>query len=487
MKKLIFISGVLVSCFTYAISLGSLDTSFSTNGWDRTGITNFDREGESIARDSMGRILVSGEENFDNNGQTDRTILVQRYLADGTLDASFNLHDISNLTPEPYSLSGIEADDNGGFFLAYSYYNCEPINFCLDTIVYHFNDSGTILGVQNIAFDLGMVGAQNDSFADLIYIPAKDRLAVAITVDRVRNSPIYDKDFGLAIINVNSDGSLNIDTSFDSDGKATCAFNQDINNQTDEDWASGLIFNSLENTIIVGGIAYEGNGALNEGFNQAFCEFLLEDANGQTAGALVEQWSTQPLADNPFSDDKESVSDMKLYNGSLFVAGELTGVSSSKDFALIKYSFNGGDWIIDTNFGPNGTGWTTVNFVLSDSTLNDVDATDLVNSLIVEPEDGSLLLGGTSIWNDNGLNKNTISLARFSSGGYLDTNWGINHSGTSLINLDGSTFLDDLYGMVFDHINESIYIVGTSYIPNGFKRFVAKIHNDQIFGSGFDF
>ena len=86
------------------------------------------------------------------------------------------------------------------------------LNHHNDTIIYHFNDSGSILGVQNIAFDLGPdVNSKNDKFSEMIYIPTLDKLVVALSVDTLA-TPYYDIDFGIAVLNVATEGSLSLDT-----------------------------------------------------------------------------------------------------------------------------------------------------------------------------------------------------------------------------------------------------------------------------------
>lgn len=489
MKKLIFISALLVSCFTYAIDLGTLDTSFSADGWDRAGNNGYDNASFSISIDSQGRALIAGYEFFDNAGQNDVRVFVFRYLADGTVDNSFNSQAISNflVRPDLFNLGFIKiiTDGNDGFFIGYTYENC-PGSDCNDAIIYHYSSDAVILGVQNIAFDLGPQGSKNDRFSDMVYIPSENKLAVSLSIDILSN-PYFDLDFGVAMLSVAGDGALSMDTGFDTDGKNHCGFNQDPMLSSAVDRTYAIAYHPTRQTVIVAGDAFEGNGANNSGINMAFCEFRVTSANGQNPGTLTEQWSTQPLPDNPFSDDEEKLRDIAVTSeGSIVAAGMLAGANETTDFALVQYSFDGNDWIIDTGFGPNGSGFTTANFLVLDSMSNLVETDDTVYKLMIDNDDGGLIIGGESLWDD----PDTFSagaLVRFSSTGIIDTNWGVNHSGKSFVLIDTSNKEDVIYDFDINGATESIFTTGESFNGNDYHRLVAKFHNDMIFGGNFDF
>ena len=494
MKHIIIIL-ILISTNCFAINLGSLDTTFSndgvTDGWERTGANGYATGGTSIVVDSQGRALIAGSEFFDNSGLNDIRVFVERYLPSGVIDPTFNSQSISVFLNRPDLLGLIHIqivlDENDGFFLGYSYDNCAGSN-CNDTIIYHFNDTGSILGVRNIAFDLGPdVNSKNDKFSEMVYIPTLDKLVVALSVDTLA-MPYYDVDFGVAVLNVATDGSLTLDTNFNADGLNTCAFNQDPNFTNEVDTASAIVFNSQQNTVIVAGEAFEGNGAFSSGFNMAFCEFRLTDIVGEPSGTLIEQWSTEPLPNSIFGDDQEYLRDVLFNNdGDLIVAGMLTSASDTNDFALVKYHFDGMDWIIENSFGPNGTGWTTATFTLLDSNFNSVDTNDTVYKLIYESEDGGLLIGGSSSWDDGADSYSAGSFVRFTKNGILDTNWGQNKSGKSLVILDSITKRDGFLDIAEKGVGESIFATGASKDGSDDKRIIAKFHNDLIYGGNFDF
>ena len=95
-----------------------------------------------------------------------------------------------------------------------------------------------------------------------------------------------DTDFGVLMLNTEpSNGTLSIDTNFDSDGKNLCFFDQN-NPAGSRDKAEALVWDAVNNTVIIGGSAFEGDGVEGDGWNMAFCEFNL-------SGALLRKWSTQ--------------------------------------------------------------------------------------------------------------------------------------------------------------------------------------------------
>jgi len=66
---------------------GTLDEKFNGLGWVRTDINSGNEKGYGIARQADGKILIVGDRYTTNSG--DRDIILARYTATGSLDASF--------------------------------------------------------------------------------------------------------------------------------------------------------------------------------------------------------------------------------------------------------------------------------------------------------------------------------------------------------------------------------------------------------------
>ncbi|MCB1582071.1 MAG: hypothetical protein R3E90_09780 [Marinicella sp.] len=504
MKKIIVIMFFIFNSKIFAINLGALDTSFSndgvTDGWVLDGVNGSSLSGQTIAVDRLGRILVAGVEVVFGQGFK---VVVRRYLPDGTYDNTLDSEFLGNVLLEPKSNNiikvGIELDELNGFFLGYSYNSCAGIDTCIDTIVYHISENGSILGGDSIVFDAGaVISSQDDDFVDMVYFTAEKKLAVAVDV-KVDNSPTYNKDFGVAVFNILVGGGITPDTGFGSNGHSGCFFNQDNTGHNDTDEARAITANFEEETVIVGGWSFEGNGSASIGKNMSFCEFNLVSQNGNPPGTVIEKWSTEIMPDSPFIYDEEILYDLKYHTEYVETGSGLVGVktiiatgiingANSDDFALIKYFYDGMDWVPDTSFGPYGTGWARAGFSLLNGNNGFIDTEDVAKSLFIESEDGAILIGGYSEWYDTGNRRIAGALLKFTKNGILDKNWGDNKSGKTMVILDDITNIKIISDITIAGANESIFTTGT--YPGAFSGndslLITKHINDSIFSGSFD-
>ncbi len=504
MKKMIIFLVLILTSRSFAINLGSLDTSFSndgvSDGWLLDGVTGGSVSGQSVAVDRQGRILVAGVEVIFGQGQR---VMVRRYLPDGTYDNTLNSAGLGSVLNKPYSNNivkvGLELDEFNNFFLAYSYNSCEGVDTCIDTFVYHISESGAVLGGASISFDAGsVVSSQDDDFVDMVYFTVEKKLAVAIDV-KVDNSPTYNKDFGVVLLNVFQGGGVAADTSFGNNSKSSCFFNQDSTGHNNTDEARAITANFDSNTVIVGGWSFEGNGAALTGKNMSFCEFNLFQQDGNPPGTVIEKWSTETLPNSPFIYDEEILYDVKYKTEYVDTGSGLVGVktlfatgftngANSDDFALVKYVYDGMDWVLDTSFGPFGTGWAITGFSLLDSNSGFVDTEDVAKSLFVESEDGSILIGGYSEWYDLSDRRINGALLKFTKNGILDKNWGDNKSGKTMVVLDDITNIKTISDITVSGSAESIFTTGTYPSSNNGNDslLISKHINDSIFAGSFD-
>lgn len=496
MKKVLFTLMLILISQSYALDLGSLDTTFSndgsSDGWDRSGENGYHRYGSATVVDSLGRVYVAGTFDYNFNGGTEKGARLERYLPSGILDNTFGTGGIKTFGVPPAPINqfeyGLELGPFDSVFLGYSRLLCDNSGTeCHSDIkIYYINSSGSTVGQITIPFNLGGTWDRNDdNFADMVFMPTLNRLAIAAEIERGGSQ---DTDFGVAIVNVDTvTGDLTMDSTFSADGKEVCYFDQGVSVDTDS--AKAIVYNWMQGSVIVGGIAFEGNGTNLDGTNLAFCEFSLSD------GSLLRKWSTE--TDPDVADEREYLSDMvyvvdtvanrgiiTLTSG-IIVAATLPGAGNDQmtDFGLTKFSLGATNWERNTGFGPNGNGIVTTNFEM----LFVGDTDDYVAEMVLESEGSTILLAGSAGWDDGGLPKSAAALARFTYNGILDTNWGIAHTGKSLTPFDFSNLWDSVESIAVDPNNEEIYIAGFSYDGLNFKSLIANFHNDQIFGGNFDF
>ena len=478
MKKRI-VSILILFCLNLnAETTGDLDKTYGTKGLVtyQHGSTGANYHLASVL-DSSGRLLVLNGYGNSNNPD-DLFLVIYRFLPSGAQDFSYSP---TVLLIDAFLSGGnfsLVIDDFNGVFLGYSNYTCTaPNTECQqDIYIKHYSINGSLVGSQTIAFDYGSTYLrQNDKFADMVFIPDTfgnntRMLAIAATVDY---SNVNDTDFGVVLLDVSNDGSLYLRTSFSSDGKATCAFDQDIiHNGVGVDVASSIALefgSPLE--FIIGGSAFEGNGANNDGWNLAFCKFNV-------LGTIVQSFSTQPLADTFY--DVEILQDMYYSNidaEKLIVATKFS-TGNDNDFVIGEYLQSSNNWQFNNSFGTNG--WASVGF----NELFIGDTNDVIQTIAVEP-DKNITVAGTMQWQDGGGNYSKIALARFNQLGVLNTNWGINGSKVHDFSGVAKTQVND---MVYDFYEKELYFVGQ--YPNGSfsTTYIANVldNPDLIFLSGFE-
>lgn len=458
---------------------GDLDATYGTQGLVVEHFINNSTTHLASVLDSQGRLLVLQARKSGNI----YNLFVFRYLANGAKDNSY-----TGLASEidEFLINGnftLAVDASDGVFLGYSNYTCMAVNTdCQqDVFIKHYDNTGLLIGSQTIAFDFGSTYLrQNDVFADLVFIPNDfshntEMLAVAVTVDY---NNVFDTDFGVALFNIAPDGSLSYRSTFGTNGKTTCAFDQDIGHSgIGVDEAKAIVIEDgspLE--MIIGGSSFEGNGSNNNGWNLAFCKINV-------LGDIIQKWSTQPLPDT--LNDVEILQDMYYSNPTngvtrLIVAAKFsTGIDN--DFALGFYRIPASQWVFDTTFGTNG--WATIGF----NQLFIGDTNDIIQSITVEPGQPviSISVVGNIQWQDNGIDYSKIAIARFDQFGALMSNWGVNGSRVYDFSLNSKNTVND---MVYDANNNEFYLVG-SY-PNGIvdDAYIANISNkaDSIFKNGFE-
>ncbi|MGV6852738.1 MAG: hypothetical protein ACWA5R_11265 [bacterium] len=454
-----------------AQAAGDLDASFGTQGLVISHYPTQSVRNLASILDSQGRLLtVQGI----HSGSV-YNLFVHRYLANGTEDNSYI--PLASQVDE-FLIDGkfsLAVDDSDGVFLGFSNYTCSASNTdCQqDVFIKHYDNMGSQVGVLQIAYDFGSTYLrQNDVFAGMVFNAFRNVLAVASTVEY---SSVFDTDFGVALIDVAADGSLALRPTFASSGLATCAFDQDMGHTgIGVDQAVG-IFAETESPfhIVVGGNAFEGNGANNDGWNLAFCKL-------DVLGAEVSSWSTQNNINT--LNDVEIMQDMKYVSNSgvdkIIIAAQLSATGNN-DFYATRYLKTAGDsWIFDTAFGTNG--WAAVGF----SELFIGNTNDVAQS-VVDAGNNNVIVSGLKQWQDNGFSYSKLAMARFDQFGQIISNWANNGAKEYDFSNNNKTQLNDV---VYDRSQKELYAVGQ--YPNGAvtDAYIANISDktNSIFLDGFE-
>lgn len=482
--KYIAVLGIVYSGLSGAVDLGALDQTFSedgtSNGWDISGEMGFNRYGSDVVVDSQGRIYVVGTNDYDFNGNDEKQARLERRLSNGLLDTSFSDDGVFEFSLPPASQSQFDYElalnSSDGVLVAYSRLFCASENACeSDVIVYHVNVNGHLVGSQQIDFDLGStLDRQDDDLADMVYVPSINKVAITAEVELTNSN---DTDYGIAVLNVDPvSGALSVDTGFSVDGQRQCYFDHE-NGTVSRDKPEAIVYNPINNTFIVGGSTFEGNGLGADGWNMSFCEFDM-------AGDLVRDWSTE--SDPDALDDREFVGDMEYVYESgtqyLIIVGALPG-AGDLDSMISRYELNQlNQWERDTSFGTNGTGYETVAYQFPGVG----DTNDSAKELLIE-EDGAILVVTSMSWENGGLPKGAVGLSKHTSSGHLDTNWGIGKTGIAVHVFDFFNLWYVPEAVAINPVTEEIYVVGFSYNGVEFHSMIANMHNDSIFGGNFDF
>ena len=289
---------------------GSLDSTFGTNGITITDFDGYNDYGYEIAIQSNGKILVSGS-SYD--GDYDE-FAIARYNADGSLDSSFSADgwlmeivgsgnsEVFGLAVEPggkiyaggYCENGTDSDfglirlnndgtmDNTFNSTGEVVTDIDGYNECLNALVLQTDGKIVTGGFANNDSDddFALVryntdGTLDDTFdgdgiqtTDLFFSSDEDVFSVKLQQDGkiIASGTAYDNtQYYFALARYNTDGSL--DTDFSGDGLVTT----DINGSDDEIYASEI---QTDGKIVVAGATDNGN------YDFAIARYLTDDNVG---------------------------------------------------------------------------------------------------------------------------------------------------------------------------------------------------------------
>jgi uncharacterized delta-60 repeat protein len=417
--ELAFQAGTL-NQYSHRLLAGDLDTTFGTGGKVVTDIVSSYDEGRSVAIDSSGNIVVAGY--ADNGSGSD--FALARYTSTGILDTNFGtggkvVTDIGSSYDEGRSVA---IDSSGNIVVAGYADNGSGSDFALARY--------TSTGILDTNFGTGGkvvtdIGSSYD-YGNSVAIDSSGNIVVAGYADNGSGS-----DFALA--RYTSTGIL--DTNFGTGGKVVT----DIGSSYD--YGNSVAIDSSGNIVVAG---FADNGSNSDFALARYTSTGILDTNFGTGGKVVTDIGSSYDYGNSVAIDS---------SGNIVVAGFASN-GSNYDFALARYTSTG---ILDTNFGTGG------------KVVTDIGSSyDYGNSVAIDSS-GKIVVAGFA---SNGSNYD-FALARYTSTGILDTNFG---TGGKVVTDIGSSY--DYGNSVA--IDSSGNIVVAGYADNGSNSDFALARYDNI-------
>jgi len=302
---------------------GTLDSSFGIAGIVTTAVGSSHDQGEAIAIQVDGKIVVAGSSHNGSNNDFG----VVRYFITGTLDSSFGTGGIVTTAIGAISESGYAMAIQSDGKIVVAGYSNNGVTHDFAVVRY------TITGTLDSSFGTGgivttPIGSSND-IGRAMAIQSDGKIVVA----GFSNNGIND-DF--AVVRYNSNGSL--DTTFDTDGKVTTPTSSGSN----EGWGVAI---QTDGKIVVAG----------HGNNGANYDFQLVRYNSN--GSLDITFDSDGKVTTPIGSNTEFVRTMAIQtDGKILMAG-YSNNGSNDDFAMVRYNGNGS---LDNGFGVGGIVTTSI-------------------------------------------------------------------------------------------------------------------------------
>jgi uncharacterized delta-60 repeat protein len=325
---------------------GILDTSFGEDrkGWTATTfISGKFSEGNSIALDSTGKILVTG-----NTDDTDNTykLLVARYTSSGILDTSFG-EDHKGWTATTF----ISGNISSGFSIAlYSTGKILVTGYISDTdntsklLVARYTSSG----ILDDTFGEGSKGWTATTF-----IGGKNSRGFSIALDSTGKILVTgdtddtDNTSKLLVARYTSSGILDDTFGEGSKGWTATTFISGKNSI-----GRSIALDNTGKIVITGDIYDSGDGIRKTLVARYTSSGILDDTFGEGSKG----WTATIF----ISGIDSSGSSMALDStGKIVITGDIYDTDNTSKTLVARYTSSG---ILDTTFGENNKGWTATTF-----------------------------------------------------------------------------------------------------------------------------
>lgn len=380
------------------LSGGALDLTFSSSGKQTVAFDLGSSKTDSandVAIDSSGRIVVVGS--ALKSGTADYDFAVTRLKSDGSIDGSFGASGIQTI---PFNLggnneeeaTGVAIDANGKIVIVGRVQRSSTGDF--DFGIVRLNSDGSLdttfnsTGKRTVFFDLG--GTKEDEATD-VAIDSNGKIVVVGFAERATPTGNFD----YAVARLNSDGSL--DTTFNSTGKATVAFDLGGSNA---DYCSCVAIDSSNRIVLGGGVK-----------RTAVQDYDFGVARLKTDGTLDTTFNStgkrQIAFDQGNGNDDEATGIAIDGNGKIVVVGyaQEGGTSTDHDFAIARLNSDGSS---DLSFNSNGK-----------LPLDVSDRDDFATDVAIDSKGRIVVVG----YGERLAGNNDFAVIRLNTDGSLDTNF----------------------------------------------------------------
>jgi uncharacterized delta-60 repeat protein len=353
---------------------GDLDPTFGIGGIVTTDFGNTTDDGQEVAVQPDGKIVVAGYRGRD--------FAVARYNVDGSLDATFGTGGlvVTDLYGNSYDLAGgMALQPDGKIVLAGQTATIAATVTDQDFALVRYNNDGSL----DSTFGTGGIvrtdfGSPNNEGAVSVAIDSAGRI-VAVGSTLIPFSPT-GRDF--AVARYNPDGTL--DTTFDGDGRVISI------SAANFDGAVDVAIQSDDRIVVLGFVTlgspyfalvrYDAAGSLDTTFGGTGVVTTNFGGATNTPSAVVVQPDGKVLA-----------------VGTVFPPG-------NRNFALVRYNADG---TLDASFGIGGH--VTTHFNPADRLAD-----------VALQADGKIVVGGSS----GGLSGSFFTIARYEADGTVDASFG---------------------------------------------------------------
>jgi len=197
----------------------------------------------------------------------------------------------------------------------------------------------------------------------------------------------FASDYEFSVVRYNANGAL--DTSFDSDGKTYTPMGVPLNTS-----ASDVAVQSDGKVVVAG---YGNNGVTDDFLVARYKADGSPDSSFGTGGIVTYDLSFQ----NPFGDRASCVAIQP--DGKIVVGGVTNTSGNNPDFALVRFTTNGG---VDTTFGSNGI------------VVTSFGSSEYINDIAIQPDGKIVAVGYVYV-----SSAYDIAVARYNPNGSLDTSF----------------------------------------------------------------
>ena len=427
-----------------------------------TALYGGNSQSNAVAVDSQGRILTAGLANnimSVPSSEPDRTtdFALVRYLADGSLDRSFNP---GGLTPgtvqiniqdllSPIGEVVLEPIDEGITALAFAEDDkiiaagFASVGLNSAFVIAKLNEDGSLDSAFNATGALGPIpGIAFISFGILsditrgIAVDSQNRIVLVGSSDNGQN-------IDLVVVRLTSEGKLDITFNPQSPVVGSSAFNfgaltigqqpasfrspgvyvlrdeETVTPLTDQgDQSAASVEITTDDRIVVGGSV--GNIDFSVDAPELNTDFIIVKLTAD--GRLDTTFNTQSTRPGIVTQDFQIFDDeafaLKIDSRNRIVIGGLTNSGDASSFGLSRYTENG---MLDVTFNANGfsqgvpgTVITTIETVVGTSTVT--NSLSELRGLAIQPDNKIIAVGSTDDLNDR-----SFATIRYTETGVLDT------------------------------------------------------------------